>query len=91
MNIIWAIIFIVGGFYLRFQINKRQFNRRNMAGVEEFKSYGNAYTTQMIEKVGRFVGAFLIIIGIFMAISFFFRPSTGIHDTNDKVEQHRVQ
>ncbi|RAJ28104.1 molybdenum ABC transporter permease [Pedobacter cryoconitis] len=72
MNLIWAIIFIAGGFFLRFQINKRQFNRRNMAGVEEFKSYGNAYTIQMLEKVGRFVGAFLIIIGILIAISYFF-------------------
>ena len=91
MNLIWAIVFIAGGFILRFQINKRQFNRRNMAGVEEFKSYGNAYATQMIEKVGRYVGFFLIIIGIIMAISFFFRPSSGSHDTNNKVEKHRVQ
>ena len=91
MNIILAVLFIAGGFYLRFQINKRQFNRRNLAGVEEFKSYGNAYATQMIEKVGRYVGTFLIIIGIFLAISFFFRSSSGIHDTNNKVEQHKVQ
>lgn len=91
MIIILAILFIAGGFYLRFQINKRQFNRRNIAGVEEFKSYGNAYTTQMIEKLGRYVGVFLIIIGIFMAISFFFRSSSEIHKTNNKVEQHRVQ
>ena len=62
-----------------------------MAGVEEFKSYGNAYTTQIIEKVGRYFGAFLIIIGIFMALSFFLRPSNGIHETNNKIEQHRVQ
>ena len=71
MNIVWAILFIVGGFVLRFQINKRQFNRRNAAGVEEFKSYGNAYGTQILEKIGRWVGVFLIIIGIFLAISFF--------------------
>ena len=72
MNLIWAILFIAGGFALRFQINKRQFNRRNAAGVEEFQSYGSAYTTQMLEKVGRWVGLFLIIMGIFFAISFFF-------------------
>jgi hypothetical protein len=53
MNIFWALVFLVGGFVLRFQINKRQFNRRNAAGVEEFNSYGNAYTTQMLEKIGR--------------------------------------
>jgi hypothetical protein len=72
MNLIWAIIFIAAGFFLRFQINKRQFNRRNSAGVEEFKSYGNAYATQMLEKIGRIVGVFFIIIGILMALSFFF-------------------
>jgi hypothetical protein len=91
MTIIWAIIFIAGGFYLRFQINKRRFNRRNMAGVEEFKSYGNAYTTQMMEKLGRYVGFFLILIGIFMAISFFFRPSGRAQHTNNNVKQHSVQ
>jgi len=72
MNLFWAIIFIGGGFFLRFQINKRQFNRRNAAGVEEFKSYGSAYTTQMLEKIGRIVGVFFIIVGIFLALSFFF-------------------
>jgi hypothetical protein len=64
MNLFWAIIFIGGGFLIRFQINKRQFNRRNAAGVEEFNSYGSAYTTHMLEKVGRIVGVFFIIIGI---------------------------
>ncbi|CAM3691262.1 hypothetical protein MUGA111182_03385 [Mucilaginibacter galii] len=92
MNLIWAILFIAGGFILRFQINKRQFNRRNMAGVEEFKSYGNAYATQMIEKVGRYVGFFLIVFGIIMAISFFFRSSNSSHDTNrKKVEHYKAQ
>lgn len=43
MKIILAILFIAGGYFLRFQINKRQFNRRNAAGVEEFKSYGNVF------------------------------------------------
>jgi hypothetical protein len=75
MNLFWAIIFIGGGFLIRFQINKRQFNRRNAAGVEEFNSYGSAYTTQMLEKVGRIVGVFFIIIGIFMALSFFIGPN----------------
>jgi hypothetical protein len=75
MNLFWAIIFIGGGFLIRFQINKRQFNRRNAAGVEEFNSYGSAYTIQMLEKVGRIVGVFFIIIGIFMALSFFVGPN----------------
>ncbi|TDO19386.1 molybdenum ABC transporter permease [Pedobacter duraquae] len=73
--IILGILFIIGGFLLRFQINKRQFNRRNSAGVEEFKSYGNAYTVQILEKIGRIVGLFLIIIGIIMTLTFFFGTS----------------
>ncbi|RYY24523.1 MAG: hypothetical protein EOP41_05835 [Sphingobacteriaceae bacterium] len=72
MNLIWALVFLAGGFFLRFQINKRQFNRRNVAGVEEFTSYGKAYTTQMAEKIGRLVGIFLIVIGALLALSFFF-------------------
>jgi hypothetical protein len=69
--IILGILFIIGGFLLRFQINKRQFNRRNSAGVEEFKSYGNAYTIKIMEKVGRLAGFFFIIVGIFMVITYF--------------------
>jgi uncharacterized membrane protein len=91
MTLIFAIIFLVVGFFLRFQINKRRFNRRNMAGVEEFKSYGSAYTTQIIEKFGRYAGLLLIIVGILMLFSFFFRSSTEAHRTNDKVNQHKVQ
>jgi hypothetical protein len=72
MNLIWAIVFIAGGLFLRFQINRRQFNRRNAAGVEIFSSYGNAYTTRLLENVGRYVGVFFIIIGILLALSFFF-------------------
>jgi hypothetical protein len=75
MTIVWGILFLVGGFFLRFQINKRQFNRRNAAGVEEFKSYGNAYTIQIMEKIGRWVGLFLIVIGLMFAISFLFGGS----------------
>lgn len=72
MNLIWALVFLAAGFFLRFQINKRQFNRRNVAGIEEFKSYGSAYTTQMAEKVGRLVGIFLMVIGVLLLLSFFF-------------------
>jgi hypothetical protein len=70
-----AILFIIGGFLLRFQINKRQFNRRNAAGVEEFKSYGNAYSIKILEKIGRYAGLFLMIIGILMALTFLFGNS----------------
>jgi len=69
------IILATGGYFLRFQINKRQFNRRNAAGVEEFKSYGNAYATQLMEKFGRYVGVFLIVIGVLFALAFFFGTS----------------
>jgi len=72
MILFFGIVFILGGFVTRFQINKREFNRRNAAGVEEFKSYGNAYGIKIIEKVGRLVGGFLIVVGILMTLAYFF-------------------
>jgi hypothetical protein len=74
MVLVLAIIFLLGGIVLRFQINKRRFNRRNAAGVEEFKSYGRAYTTQMAEKVGRLLSLALIVIGVLLLLSYFIAP-----------------
>jgi hypothetical protein len=74
MVLVLAIIFLIGGVVLRFQINKRQFNRRNAAGVEEFKSYGRAYTTQMAEKLGRLLSLVLIVVGALMLLSYFITP-----------------
>jgi len=74
MVLVLAIIFLIGGVVLRFQINKRQFNRRNAAGVEEFKSYGRAYTTQMAEKLGRLLSLLLIVVGALMLLSYFITP-----------------
>jgi hypothetical protein len=90
MTLVWAILFLVGGFVLRFQINKRQFNRRNAAGVEEFKSYGSAFSTQILEKIGRWVGLFLIIIGIFFAVSFFFDGSNKkLHESRSHINSNK--
>ena len=75
MNLFWAIIFLAGGFILKFQLNKRQFNRRNSAGIEEFSSYGNAYTTRLMEKFGRLIAVILIILGVIIGITYFFGPT----------------
>jgi len=92
MNLIWAILFIAGGFALRFQINKRQFNRRNAAGVEEFQSYGSAYTTQMLEKVGRWVGLFFNYYGdIFCHIILFWRCAQVAIDNALYIDNHWVK
>lgn len=41
--------------YGRFKINERKFERRNIAGLEQFESYGQAVRTKIGEGVISFV------------------------------------
>ncbi len=52
----------IGGFGL-FWVGRREFNRRNAAGVEEFKGYGTAITTKLFEKAVRGVSVFFLLGG----------------------------
>lgn len=56
-------LFIVGLglFYL---VNRRKFNRRNAAGLEEYKSFENAVGNNIINKILKIVAYMFIIAGI---------------------------
>ena len=58
-----GILLAVIGLALRYVINRRIFNRRNAAGVEEFTSYGASVGIRLLESIGRLLGLLLLLAG----------------------------
>jgi len=69
---ILAIAVVLVGSYIRFKINKRRFNRRNVVGIETFSSYEKAKLTQYGEGLAMFMSWLLIIVGILLFIMIHF-------------------
>lgn len=76
MGFVFAIILIAVGGYLSFWANRRAFNRRNMAGVEEFKSYSDSIAKRGIEKLARIGGRILLVVGVLFLIGAFISHHT---------------
>ena len=68
---ILGILLLIGGYFLRYTMNRRAFNRRNAAGVEEFSSYEAATGNKLMEGGGRILGAILMFVGAVMAVTHF--------------------
>jgi hypothetical protein len=69
-----AVILLIG-LILNYKINKRRFNRRNAAGVEQFHSYRHSLLSRWIEKVLSIVAYILILAGIIILIGAFYIPA----------------
>lgn len=63
-----GIILILLGIGIRYQIGKRRFNRRNIAGIEQFTSYKKLVTTRTGEGFARFMANLLIFLGILLLL-----------------------
>lgn len=63
MGIIFSLVLLVLGGSGVFWANKRRFERRNMAGVEEFSSYGKALLTKGGEQILRLASWLLVFVG----------------------------
>ena len=53
------------GLYIR---GKRKFNRRNIAGVEEFKGYGSAVATNFLESALGAISFLVLALGSFLTV-----------------------
>lgn len=69
-----GIAFILLSIYLRYWRGKRQFDRRNAAGNETFRSYGHSLKARYSENAVQFlymaltvIGAILLLMAIFDA------------------------
>jgi preprotein translocase subunit SecG len=65
-TLIIAFIFLVPGVILLFWINKRKFNRRNVAGLEGFSSYEKSLVVRLLEKIGKWLAYGMIIISLLL-------------------------
>lgn len=70
--IVWIVLLAIGGYGL-FWTNKRRFERRNVAGIEEFSSYGKAVATRGGEKIVRLASWLLLVLGGLGIVTALFR------------------
>ncbi|MBP5789533.1 MAG: hypothetical protein J6W29_04790 [Neisseriaceae bacterium] len=67
MFFIGLIMIIIGVAGILF-VQRRKFYRRNVAGVEEFNSFGHSIITGSIEAIIHFASFFLAIIGVIVVL-----------------------
>jgi preprotein translocase subunit SecG len=85
-TLIIAFIFLVPGLLVLFWINKRKFNRRNVAELEGFSSYEKSLVVRLLEKIGKWLAYGMIIISLLL-FWLYSREQTGkqrkdpIHNT----------
>ncbi|WP_312079385.1 molybdenum ABC transporter permease [Chryseobacterium sp.] len=84
-KLIISIVFLLLGFALRYWINRRKFNRRGVAGLEGFSSYEKATAVRFLERIGKIVSIFLILIGILFLYGYYRNKSHNANNEN-KVE-----
>ena len=63
-----GLAMLVIGFTINYIIARRKFNRRSITGLEEFKSFEDAWLTKLIETFGSLVAKLFILIGIFILV-----------------------
>jgi hypothetical protein len=57
------LLFILG-FGLLYFVSRRKFNRRNIAGIEEYENFEHAIGNSLVNKILKIIAYILIIIGI---------------------------
>lgn len=72
--LIIGVILLLGGIALNISINRRRFYRRGPGGLQHFESYGKAVGTTFLERIGKIIAFLLIVIGLFLTISYFLLP-----------------
>lgn len=71
MVLFWGLIFFSVGLGGRFFIGRRKFNRRNVAGIEEYENYTSALANSAFDRITAIGSGILIIFGILMTLTFF--------------------
>jgi preprotein translocase subunit SecG len=65
-TLVIAFIFLIPGLLLLFWINKRKFNRRNVAGLEGFSSYEKSLLVRLLERIGKWLAYAMIVISLLL-------------------------
>jgi hypothetical protein len=77
---ITALMLLLVGILIRYQIGKRRFKRTNVAGLQLFPNYGTALLTRFFERLINFIGLLMIVTALFLILKRFLRKSafTGL-------------
>ena len=65
---LYGFVLIIAGLALRLQINRRRFNRRSPAGLQQYPNYWIALFTTFMESIVSIVGYLMIIIGLILLL-----------------------
>ncbi len=65
---IYGIIFLLIGVFIRYQIGKRRFDRRNIAGLQIYSSYLKGLITTVIETLLNLLAIVFVIFGLIAII-----------------------
>lgn len=63
MNVMSGVVMLALGVGIILWTNQRAFNRRNVAGVQEFSSYGHSLLVRTLERIGRLLAWLFILVG----------------------------
>lgn len=69
INSIIGLLLTFLGVTMIFIVNRREFYRRNIAGIEEFSGYAVMVAVKGIEFVARYAGWMLIAIGFLIIMN----------------------
>lgn len=64
--LIVGIISLTIGGALRYWVNRRRFNRRNPAGLQQFRNYELAWSVTLLERLGKLIGLILFLFGLLL-------------------------
>lgn len=68
MVVLMGIVILGASVFGLYWTGKREFHRRNAAGVEEFNSYGQALATNALESIIRIASVIGTLVGLMMII-----------------------
>jgi hypothetical protein len=60
----WLLLAI--GLFIRYYIGRRRFNRRGIAGLQQFSSYRKAVMVMLMERLILFIGNLSLSAGLFL-------------------------
>ncbi len=59
----WGFWLLVAGLFIRYQIGRRKFNRKNFAGLQLYRSYFMGLVISVLEYLFKLIGLLLIVAG----------------------------
>lgn len=65
-TLLTGMIMTATGLFIRYQIGRRRFNRRGVAGLQQFPSYGKFIFISFVERFIYFTGTLCLLTGFFL-------------------------